>query len=63
MVHDEVNRGASSAAGETLADVFSGRDIERGTLVVVERTEAHIVYPALAKGYEFRHHINNVGGL
>ena len=51
---------ASLAATETFTYTFRRRYVERRGLFVVERTQANIVDSALAKGNEFRHHINYV---
>ena len=54
---------AALAATETLADPLGRRDVERWGLLVMERTQSHIVDTASAQGHEFRYHINNVGGI
>ena len=55
--HDEVHGVAPLAAGEALAEVLGGRDVERRRLVVVERAQAHIVHPALAQGDKVGHDV------
>ena len=60
MFHDEVNGIASFAAGKAFTESFGGRNIERGCLVIVEWTQAHIVDSSFFEGHKFRYHINNL---
>ncbi len=60
VLHDEMDSVAPFAAGEAFAEPLGGRDVERGRLVVVEGTEAHVVDAALAQGHEVRHDVVNL---
>ena len=46
LAHDKINHAAPGLAAKTVEQVFGGRDVERGRLFLVERTEADVI-PAL----------------
>ena len=60
VLHKEIDGIAALAAGKAVAYTLCGRHHERGSLVVVERTEALVVDASLAQGDKFRDDIHNV---
>ena len=60
VLHDEVHRVASLSAGKTLAQTLGWRDVEGGSLVIVEGTETHVVHAPLAQGDEVGHDVVNL---
>ena len=63
VLHDEIDRAAPLAAREALANALGSGHIERGSPVVMERTEPHIVSATVFQCHEVAHDINNVGRI
>ena len=63
VLHKELGRVAGLAAAETLEDVACGIDAERRRFLVVERTIAPHIRPALFQRDKLSHNLLDMSGL
>ena len=59
VLHNEVDGRAALATGEAFAEVFGGRDVERGVLVGMEGAQSDVVDAALPQRDKLGDDIDN----
>ena len=62
MFHEEFDRVSGRVADETLVDAQARTYVHGRILVIMERTDAHIVLTLLAQGDKIAHHLLNTDG-